>query len=271
MKHSVVIGVISLIVLNVSLAFADEQGRPVPKIQDNSFLIEEAYNQEPGVVQHISFFQWDPESETWDYNFTQEWPLGTQDHQFSYTLPVSKVTDSEYETGLGDILINYRYQVVARDNIAFAPRFSLILPTGDVDKGLGADTLGYQVNLPFSIELEEKWVMHWNLGATFAPDSKVAEVGSANNTSFNFGSSLVYLASPTFNLMLEVVGSSDEVTIGDSATEREDSFFISPGVRYAMNFDSGLQIVPGAAVPVGIGPSEGEYGVIGYLSFEHPF
>ena len=37
------------------------------------------------------------------------------------------------------------------------------------------------------------------------------------------------------------------------------------------NFDSGLQIVPGVAVPVGVGPSEGEYGVIGYLSFEHPF
>jgi hypothetical protein len=27
-----------------------------PPIQDNSFLIEEAYNQEPGVVQHISVF-----------------------------------------------------------------------------------------------------------------------------------------------------------------------------------------------------------------------
>ena len=40
--------------LNVSLAFADEQGRPVPKIQDNSFLIEEAYNQEPGVVQAVA-------------------------------------------------------------------------------------------------------------------------------------------------------------------------------------------------------------------------
>ena len=30
-----------------------------PGIQDNSFLIEEAYNQDPGVVQHISGFQRD--------------------------------------------------------------------------------------------------------------------------------------------------------------------------------------------------------------------
>ena len=29
----------------------------VPKIEDNSFLIEEAYNQEPGIIQHIQTFQ----------------------------------------------------------------------------------------------------------------------------------------------------------------------------------------------------------------------
>ena len=40
-------------------------------IQDNSFLIEEAYNQEAGVVQHISFFSYFPESEDWVYTFTQ--------------------------------------------------------------------------------------------------------------------------------------------------------------------------------------------------------
>ena len=28
-----------------------------PVIQDNSFLVEEAYNQEAGIVQHISTFQ----------------------------------------------------------------------------------------------------------------------------------------------------------------------------------------------------------------------
>jgi hypothetical protein len=46
---------------------------------------------------------------------------------------------------------------------------------------------------------------------------------------------------------------------------------ISPGVRGAINFTSGLQIVPGIAIPIGAGPSHGERGVFFYLSFEHPF
>ena len=43
-------------------------------IQDNSFLVEEAYNQEDGVIQHISLFQ---RLSTGDWAFTQtdEWPL----------------------------------------------------------------------------------------------------------------------------------------------------------------------------------------------------
>src|SRR5262245_48740936 len=53
-------------------------------IQDNSFLLEEAYNQEPGVVQHISFFTYAAESEAWLYAFTQEWPApGDARHQLS--------------------------------------------------------------------------------------------------------------------------------------------------------------------------------------------
>ena len=33
----------------------------------------------------------------------------------------------------------------------------------------------------------------------------------------------------------------------------------------------GLQIVPGIAMPIGVGPSAGEKSVLIYLSFEHPF
>jgi len=44
-------------------------------IEDNSFLIEEAYNQEAGVVQHISTFALQRGTRAWVYAFTQEWPL----------------------------------------------------------------------------------------------------------------------------------------------------------------------------------------------------
>ena len=47
--------------------------------------------------------------------------------------------------------------------------------------------------------------------------------------------------------------------------------FVSPGVRWSHDFDNGLQIVPGVAVPIGVGPSSGEKGIFVYLSFEHPF
>ncbi|MGZ8391565.1 MAG: hypothetical protein ACXWWK_01855, partial [Gemmatimonadales bacterium] len=58
------------------------------QIQDNSFLIEEAYNQESGVVQHISTFALAADGDAWGYGFTQEWPLGGIRHQFSYTVLV---------------------------------------------------------------------------------------------------------------------------------------------------------------------------------------
>src|SRR5689334_25190441 len=59
---------------------------PERGIQDNSFLIEEAYNKEYGVVQHISTSTYFPESDDWAYSFTQEWPVPGVRHQLSYTL-----------------------------------------------------------------------------------------------------------------------------------------------------------------------------------------
>jgi len=46
-----------------------------PPIADNSFLLEEAYNQEAGVVQHISAFQRSLRSAPWTYTFTQEYDI----------------------------------------------------------------------------------------------------------------------------------------------------------------------------------------------------
>lgn len=69
-------------------AVAQSVGAQSPAIADNSFLIEEAYNQEPGVVQHISAWQRSLRSAAWGFTFTQEWPLGTQTLQLRYTIPL---------------------------------------------------------------------------------------------------------------------------------------------------------------------------------------
>src|SRR5665647_1793367 len=75
------------------------------RIEDNSFLIEEAYNQDPGVIQHISAFQY-MKDKTWLYTFTDEWPVPGRRHQLSTTIPVF----NNGATGFGDIALNYRYQ-----------------------------------------------------------------------------------------------------------------------------------------------------------------
>lgn len=246
------------------VAGADE----TKKIQDNSFLIEEAYNQEAGVIQHIQSFQY-MKGDTWQYNFTQEWPVPKETHQLSYTIPVMRV-EGPRNTGLGDILLNYRYQAVLKEHIALSPRFSLILPTGDYKKGLGTGTVGYQVNIPLSVELSDKFVTHWNLGWTFTPDSKNDVGEKADTVATNYGASIIYLASENFNLMLEAAGTAGQDVVGPGVTADDNTFFINPGMRFAINFANGLQIVPGISFPIGIGPSKGEYGVLTYLSFEHP-
>lgn len=255
--------------LIVTPASAGEASLEVKKIQDNSFLIEEAYNQEPRIVQHIQSFQY-MKGGTWLYTFTQEWPVPNETHQFSYTVPVMRLEAPDRNDGLGDMLLNYRYQAVLKEHLAVAPRLSLVLPTGDDKAGLGTGAVGYQINLPVSVELSDKFVTHWNLGWTFTPDSR-NEIGQrADTLSVNYGASLIYLVSENFNLMLEAAGSAGEEVVGDGATDSDNTFFINPGMRFAINCASGLQIVPGVSFPIGIGPSQGKYGVLAYLSFEHP-
>src|SRR6266404_817563 len=100
-----------------------------PTIQDNSFLMEEAYNQEEGVVQHINTFQWMRSGE-WLATFTQEWPVPKQAHQLSYSVPYQSVAgEAGSRSGLGDFALNYRYQLAGDSEAKFAcaPRLSLLL------------------------------------------------------------------------------------------------------------------------------------------------
>ena len=222
-----------------------------PAIADNSFLIEEAYNQEPGVVQHINAWQRALRSAAWAFTFTQEWPLGTQTHQLSYTIPVQR-TERPSSTGFGDAAVNYRYQLRADARVAIAPRLSMLLPTGSSTRGLGTGHVGVQLNMPVSVALAPSLVSHWNAGVSAVP----------HTTTYSLGTSVIWLARPTFNVMLEVAWAE---------TDGTRSFVVNPGIRWAHNFSSGLQVVPGVAFPYGVGPSRGERGAFFYLSFEHRF
>ncbi len=251
------------------------QGAPQEKpvgIQDNSFLVEEAYNQEAGVVQHINTFSRSRQSGDWSYTFTQEWPVGGQAHQFSYTLPWQRVHASlDGRNGAGDVALNYRYQWVGDGNaqVAVSPRFTLLLPVGRDDQGRGTGALSYQVNLPVSVLLGAQVVSHTNLGLTLTPHAKNVVGDKANLSTTNLGQSFIWLARPDFNVMLELAYTHGQAVAGPNLTEPARSLFVSPGLRWAYNFPSGLQIVPGIAFPIGVGSSKGERAIFFYLSFEH--
>ncbi|MBI1722910.1 MAG: transporter [Gemmatimonadetes bacterium] len=248
--------------------------QPVGPIQDNSFLIEEAYNQEAGVVQHISFFNHAWGEGEWRYTFTQEWPLTGQRHQVSYALLLQRGgAAGTRSTGLGDLALNYRYQLVGDGDhaLAVAPRVTLLLPTGDEASGLGAGGVGVQVNLPASWVIARRLTAHWNAGATVTPSARDAAGNRAGTSGLNLGQSVIWLVAPTVNLMLETAWTRDEAVAGPGRTLETESFFVSPGIRWALNLPSGLQVVPGVAIPFGVGPSRGDRSVVLYLSFEHPF
>jgi hypothetical protein len=253
----------------------DAKVKEEPKIQDNSFLIEEAYNQERGVVQHISTFSRMWNCKDWNYSFTQEWPgPGNWRHQFSYTLVgMHAGAFTEEGAGMGDVILNYRYQLVGTGDtrVAFAPRISLLFPFGDPSRGRGTGAVGVQTNLPLSVVLTRRVVTHWNAGSTYVPHTRNADFFKANTVGYSLGQSFIFIINPRFNLMLETFSTNFQSVVGPGKTEWSKMRYVSPGVRWAYNLRSGLQIVPGVAVPIGFGPSAGEKGVFLYLSFEHPF
>lgn len=254
------------------------------EILDNSFLIEEAYNQESGVVQHILnlVFSWDKVSNNTfsktEIAFTQEWPLFSQKHQLSYTIPVLFLGGSGVTVeGMSDIALHYRYQLLSESDKlpAFAPRFSVIMPTGDKNKGLGSGVVGYQINLPVSKKLLNLWHGNFNLGATLLPsvEQNLISGGSVSKDliSFNAGFSAIYLLKNNFNFMLEFLTESEQELNASGNRDRFTSAIISPGFRYAINTSNGAQWVLGAAAPLSLTKNGNDYGIFLYLSFEHSF
>jgi DtxR family transcriptional regulator, Mn-dependent transcriptional regulator len=240
-------------------------------IMDNSFLVEEAFNQERGIFQNI--FGAIRVDGKWAGAFTQEWPVGSQTHQFSYTL---LFLDSGIESGVGDTLINYRYQALVEGpgRPAFAPRASLILPTGRVSTRLGSGSAGLQINLPFS-KRRGYWYWHWNGGFTWLPRADAPAVPGVSEERRvdlflpSLAGSGIYRIRSMLHLMIESVVLFEE-SVDAGTTSRHTLFTLSPGVRGGWNF-ADRQLILGAAVPVTWRESDANTGVFLYLSYELPF
>lgn len=245
-------------------------------IMDNSFFVEEAYNQEPGVVQHITTGNYQvhrvagPDVQFWHLAFTQEWPVHGQAHQLSYTLPyLFRREQGRWTEGWGDIMIHYRRQVWLDSDryTALAPRASVILPTGDADRGLGEETVGAEFNLPFSTLLGETAFLHANAGLTALPDA--ASARDRDLTHFFLAASVNYAVHRDLHVLLEWVGLWEHGLDMAGRRRHEWISWISPGIRYALNPSADCQIVLGVAAPIGLTESAPDYGVFLYLSVEH--
>lgn len=236
------------------------------EILDNSFLVEEAFNQESGIFQNIfGFVRGD---DGWEFAFTQEWPFTSQDHQLSYTLPF--VGGDGTRGGVGSVMLNYRYQALTetRTRPAFSPRLSLLLPTGGHRDG--SDTTGYQVNLPVSKQVDDLY-LHWNAGFTAQPGVHLPVRGE-HVTLFtpHVAASVIWRARPLVHAMMEAVYEAEERPTSPDATRRTSVFTLAPGLRAGRNIGD-HQLVVGAALPVTFREGESGGAILLYTSYELPF
>jgi hypothetical protein len=266
-------------------AYVSAQGQPgvtAPgssrpfEIMDNSFLVEEAFNQESGIVQNILVFT-HTRASGWGLGFTQEWPAPGQTHQLSYTVPY---VGANGESGAGDVLINYRWQALVESagRPAFAPRASVVLPTGSTRKGFGNGAVGLQVNLPFSKQAGDLY-LHWGGGFTYLPGVETPieftqgperlsrEIGLFSPL---FAASAIWRVRPMLNLMFETSAAFDQFVDGPGSAARERTITISPGLRGGWNIDD-TQIVLGLAMPVSFAGGSRDPAVLTYFSYELPF
>ncbi len=251
-----------LFIISTVLSFSQEFSKA---IEDNSYFIEEAYNQEEHVVQHIFNAARSQTGRTLEASFAQEWPIFGQTHQFSFTVPyfVDPLNSPKNE-GVGDVMLNYRYQWINENGLAVSPRFSLVLPTGNEAQGFGDGVVGAQINLPVSKRFSNEIVTHYNVGLTILPNVQFT-TSKATVTEYFIGISGIYLANKHFNVMTEVLYTSYGSKFG-----RANELIISPGMRWAIDIGE-LQIVPGLAFPFYFNSGKQENGFFLYLSFEHPY
>src|SRR5262249_45170166 len=152
-------------------------------------------------------------------------------HQLSYTLVgMHSGGFAGSGGGVGDTVFNYRYQVFGNGDtrFAFSPRVSVLFATGDVTQGRGIGGNGVQTHLPLSVVLHRRLVSHWNAGTTFVPHARNSDHVSASSVGYNFGQSLIFLAHPRVNLMLETYANTYQAVVDRDTTEWARTVYISP-------------------------------------------
>ncbi len=249
------------------------RAQDVADFEDNSFFIEEAYNQESGVVQHIGSLVNEREtvrgyktSHT-AFAFTQEWPVYGQRWQFSYSLGLlrheSEETAHGYEgrlLGLESVDAALRYQLISGDDspLAIAPQLSFTKR----DEWQGRKDSGVELTLPASVRVSKRVAAHANVAVSSFPFSDKPQSGAM------IGGSGVFAAHRRVHLLLEALAESERTEL-KNGTITETVTVLSPGVRVELSGTPRGQWIAGIALPFTFREEESSGGFFLYLSFEH--
>lgn len=242
-------------------------------IDDNSFLMDEGYTQDPGTVQNILYGIAYPTNPKDIYlNLSQEWGISER-HQAGFTLPITIYQNTG--DGVGDLFLDYRFQLLKRSAwVAIAPRFSLILPTGSPSKNLGYGTVGLQMNWAFSRLWNKHIVTHLNIGGTLLPYAKqyLSSGDSERNFlgGFNAGASAAWMLNKHFNMVLEFVGNMGSEIANSRNTNVYGQYILNPGMSTSIDIGS-VEIVPGLSAPLSWNRGDFQPGIFFYLSVQNPF
>jgi DtxR family Mn-dependent transcriptional regulator len=255
---------VALFILAATVSGASAQATAF-EIADNSFLVEEAFNQEAGIFQNIFNLRIN-EDRDWEASFTQEWPLFTQTHQLSYTLPYSTIGGA---SGVGDVMLNYRWQATMEEGSkpAISPRLTIIFPSGNAVEGLGSGGAGWQVNLPVSKQFGDLYV-HANAGFTHFPAAEI-DADEYSLLTPHVALSGIWRLRPMFHLMMESAIEWEE-SIVEAIEQRDALVTLSPGFRTGWNTGDAQTII-GLALPIEFGGGTTDVSVFGYFSYELPF
>lgn len=246
-------------------------GNVFAKIEDNSFLLEEAYNQKPGEFQFIQRYQGYNSGREYLFSSEGEVPLGSVQHQFSYQINRLNV-DGDHGT-YGDTTLSYRYQSVNKEAFLMAHRLGVLIPTGSVQEESGYGVVGLEYMQAMTFILNEQWVNHWNLGFTHYSEGKHNDSDKRRTLNmFRAGTSLVYLLKDNLNFLLEgLLGANENLNLNEKK-EYEKFFTLNPGVRTAIDFAwKETQLVPGIAFPIRFQKDRVEHGIFLYFSIEPQF
>lgn len=242
-------------------------------LQSNGLLVETAYHQEAGEVQHsVSFAR--SSREGWASVVSQEWPVFSEKHQVSFSLPADVfIKRADGNRGAGDLALEYSYFLIGdnKSKVTVSPGIGFSVPTGSVVKGLGAGGAGASAKLPVSVMLTRRFASNSTVELRYMSRARNAEGDRFRLWNYEVGQSFVWFARPKFNVLVEGVWGRSKAANSDGFREIENEVFVSPGVRWAHVFHNGLSIIPGVAVPIGVGPSQGDHRIFFYLAIEHPF